>query len=510
MTNLASLWLSMSIAKRVVLVAATLGMFLAVLGLARMVRPLASSLLYSGLDPRAAGEVVAALDQAGVVTTCEGRRSTSRRPCAMGCECNLPHKAAGHRRRRLRAARRAFRVRDHVTDVRRCLLRAKEGELARTILAMPQVKAARVHIAPAETKPFQRDGSMSASVTVTTVTGNLSREAADALRHLVASAVGKCIPKTSPSSIRSADWCRALVTTLKWSGGCACRRDQAQRGALACCAGGSRARCRRSVGGRGARPESISEKTIDPQGRVAISTDTEQKSESATEDQSAVTVASNLPEGDGAEGSTGKSESSQSRERVNFEVSETQRNWCESRCHPEAYGCGFWWTAFGGGGRRDVNLAPRSDAELADLRELVSTAAGLDEARGDVLTLKSLEFLPPSDQGTSAEAGFAAMVGPIDTRCLCCNWLFWRCQSAAWAVRGPSAVEASSGRPCHGRIRCIGFFPAHPMLRARLPLPAKSRTASICRPCRSSISTSPECSLLAAGRSGVPFATADR
>lgn len=36
--------------------------------------------------------------------------------------------------------------------------------------------------------------------------------------------------------------------------------------------------------------------------------------------------------------------------------------------------------------------APRPEEELAILRELVASAVGLDDARGDVLTLKTLEF----------------------------------------------------------------------------------------------------------------------
>ncbi len=38
-----------------------------------------------------------------------------------------------------------------------------------------------------------------------------------------------------------------------------------------------------------------------------------------------MTVASNLPEGDAAGGGNGQSQSSETRERINYEVSETQR-----------------------------------------------------------------------------------------------------------------------------------------------------------------------------------------
>jgi flagellar M-ring protein FliF len=72
--------------------------------------------------------------------------------------------------------------------------RAKEGEIARTLLAMPEVKAARVHIASAPTRAFQQDSSATASVTLTTLSGSLSEAQARAIRHLVASAVAGMAP----------------------------------------------------------------------------------------------------------------------------------------------------------------------------------------------------------------------------------------------------------------------------------------------------------------------------
>jgi flagellar M-ring protein FliF len=51
---------------------------------------------------------------------------------------------------------------------------------------------------------------------------------------------------------------------------------------------------------------------------------------------------------------------------------------------------------------------------LTVLRELVASAVGLDETRGDVLTLKSLPFELPTAQGSYAEAGMLANMGPID------------------------------------------------------------------------------------------------
>lgn len=63
--------------------------------------------------------------------------------------------------------------------------------------------------------------------------------------------------------------------------------------------------------------------------------------------------------------------------------------------------------------------APRPEEELAALRELVASAVGLDEARGDVLTLKSLEFqeLPAPDTDI-VSAGLLPEVASLDVMTL--------------------------------------------------------------------------------------------
>ncbi len=47
-------------------------------------------------------------------------------------------------------------------------------------------------------------------------------------------------------------------------------------------------------------------------------------------------------------------------------------------------------------------VAPRPDAELAVLQDLVESAAGIDSDRGDVVTLRSMIFEPVLPQGTDA------------------------------------------------------------------------------------------------------------
>jgi flagellar M-ring protein FliF len=166
--------------------------------------------------------------------------------------------------------------------------------------------------------------------------------------------------------------------------------------------------------------ESITERTFDPQGRVAISSETEEKTGSATEPGGEVTVASNLPEGDASNGAQGQSQSSETRERVNYEVSETQREILRApggiRRMTVAVMVDGVATVAADGTR---SWSPRPDEELATLRELVASAVGLDETRGDVLTLKSLEFQElPAPDGGMVSAGILPEMASLDVMTL--------------------------------------------------------------------------------------------
>jgi flagellar M-ring protein FliF len=416
--NLVSLWVGLTLARRIVLVAATVGVFLAVLGLARMTQSQGQSLLYAGLEQRAAGDVITALEQAGVVFDVRGEAiyvpSSQRDSLRMQLATQgLP--ASGGAGYELLDQLSGFGTTSQMFDA--AYWRAKEGELARTVLALPQAKAARVHISQSTGGEFLRDRRMTASVTVTTFLGSLTADQADALRHLVASAVGNMQPQ-DVSVIDSVAGLIAQTDDMGLGASGDARAVEIKRNVerlLAARVGAGRAVVEVSVDLVRDR-EAITEKRIDPQGRVAISSDSEQSTDSATDSQAGVTVASNLPDGAGAGANGANSQSSKTRERLNFEVSETSREVLREpgairRLTVAVLVDGERLTAADG----STTWQARPDAELADLRELVSSAAGLDDERGDVLTLKSMEFQPMGTEGSLAEPGMFSSFGPIDT-----------------------------------------------------------------------------------------------
>jgi flagellar M-ring protein FliF len=151
--------------------------------------------------------------------------------------------------------------------------------------------------------------------------------------------------------------------------------------------------------------ETVTERVVDPASRVAISSDLEESQESAQGGAAGVTVASNLPDGD-VEGSGPEStrSASQTRERQNFEVSETRRERVilpgqVRRISVAVMVDGVTTTGADGA----PQWAPRPPEELETLRGLVQSAVGFDAARGDTVTIESLEFTAPPAEGALAE-----------------------------------------------------------------------------------------------------------
>ena len=196
MQNLLSLWAALDNRRRVIVLGATIAMFVAVLSLARLAGTPNLVLLYSGLDSAAAGNVVTALEARKVSYAIEGdaimvdaaQRDSLRMQLAAD---GLPEtNGVGYE---LLDGLSGFGTTSQMFDA--AYWRAKEGELARTILASPQIRAARVHVAQAPSQPFALGQTPTASVTVTTANGGLSTAQAAAIRHLVAAAVSGLQPQ---------------------------------------------------------------------------------------------------------------------------------------------------------------------------------------------------------------------------------------------------------------------------------------------------------------------------
>ena len=413
MDSLLSVWLKLDTRRRITAVLASLAVFAAILALSRGIGAPDLALLYAGLEPDASGEVIAALEQRGVAYEVRGDAiyvtSSARDVLRMSLASEgLP--ASNSQGYELLDNLSGFGTTAQMFDA--AYWRAKEGELARTILSSPYIRTARVHISSPANRPFQREQHATAAVTVTTAEGTLSSNHAKALRFLVASAVSGL----SPDDVAVIDGEGGLIANSDDPDSVANGQDRAAE---------LRARAERLLEARVGfgnvvvelsldtvnETESITERSFDPDGRVAVSTDIQESSDTSTNSQGGdVTVASNLPDGNAA-GGTGNSnaENTQTRSLTNFEVSETQREVLRAPGAVKRLTVAVLVndvTTVDASGLATTTV--RSADELTAMRELVASAVGFDEARGDVITIKSMAFEPIAPIGTDgiATTGF--------------------------------------------------------------------------------------------------------
>lgn len=173
-----------------VVVGATIAVFLAILGMSRLASAPNYSLLYSGLEPAAAGEVVLALEQRGIPHQVRGNSlyvPNSQRDQLRLTLASEGLPAGGSKGYELLDGLTGFSTTPQMFDA--TYLRAKEGELARTLVSSPDISNARVHIAGGGDNPFRRDLRPSASVQITGRRGAINVDQAQSIRHLVAAAV---------------------------------------------------------------------------------------------------------------------------------------------------------------------------------------------------------------------------------------------------------------------------------------------------------------------------------
>ncbi|RMA44181.1 flagellar M-ring protein FliF [Rhodophyticola porphyridii] len=419
MEQLSLYWMTLETRRKALFLGGLAALVVVLIILSRLATTPSYVLLYSGLEPTAAGEVIAALEARGVAHSIRGdaiyvdqsRRDELR--MSLAGEGLPANGAAGYE---LLDSLSGFGTTSQMFDA--AYWRAKEGELARTILASPQIRAARVHLANPGNDPFQDRAEVTASVAVRPAAGGIGAGHARALRFLVASSVPGLLPENV--TVIDADSGQIIgASELDMPGADAANRSEELRRnierLLAARVGRDNAVVEVSVDLNTAH-ETIVERRIDPESRIIIATDTEEMSNSSSDAASgAVTVASNLPDGDAAgDGQSSRAETSETRERVTFDVSETQR---EIELEP--------------GGIRRISVAvlvngvprvnadgleviePRDPEEIDALEQLVRSAIGYDAERGDQVTIRSMAFevLPA---GELIEGGGNGLLAQLD------------------------------------------------------------------------------------------------
>lgn len=422
------------------------------------------ALLYADLDPRDAGQVVAALERARVPHRIEAGGSRILAP-----EDQVPRLRLTLAREGLpRGGSVGYEIFDRgesltttpfQQDVNR--LRALEGELARSIGSLAGVRAARVHLVLPRREAFSRDrGEAQASVMLTMQGAQrLDREGVQAVLHLVATAV----PGLRPQGVSIVDSRGALLARGGQAlpgPGTASSQEEIRRAQELRLARAVEEMLERSLGAGRVRAEATvemdfdrvqtTEERFDPDNQVPRSQQSTQESSRGGEAQ-ATTVQNNVPGGDPAAAGGGTQESRQ-EETTNFEIGRTTRS--TLREHPllrrqsiAVLVDGVWEAQ----GSAAPAFRERSTEEIARIAALVRSAIGFDERRGDTVEVVSMRFAEPPGAAAEGQGLFDLSFSSTTIARLI--------ESALFALVALVAILLV-GRPAVGRIVAVLTPPA--------------------------------------------------
>lgn len=393
MENFMALFRSMSV-KRRILVSLSVGLLLLTVGgFARVALAPSYSLLYAELENGQSGHILEALEQRGFrykvrngsILVEKKHRDKLRMTLA---SIGLP-KASVQGYEMLDSLS-GFSTTSQMFDA--AYWRAKEGELARTIASSPHIHSARVHISNPSTKVLGQDAEAKASISIRTTNGVINSKQAQALKYLVSSAVSGL----AVSNVAVVDEDFGLISdsatrnTTPVADEKAAKLKSKVEHLLAAHLGYGNAIAEVTLETFQDK-ESIIEKTFDPKSRVAISVNSvESESTSTASEAQTVGVASNLPD-TGSIGSNGsKSSTTETRETTNFEVSETERKVTKSPNRVERLTIAVLINSQAISSKDPDQIA----SILKDIRDLVEAAVGFQGTRGDVITVRALDFVP--------------------------------------------------------------------------------------------------------------------
>ncbi|HLB06225.1 MAG TPA: flagellar basal-body MS-ring/collar protein FliF, partial [Alphaproteobacteria bacterium] len=368
------------------------------------------ALLYSNLDPEDSGEIAAKLDSMGVPYEFQGGGAQILVPADRAlqlrmslAEDGLP--GTGSVGYEIFDRSDALGSNSLVQNVN--LLRALEGELARTIRSITQVANARVHLVLPRREVFAREQPEASASVALKMRGSahLSAGQVNAIQNLVAAAV----PGLKPDYVTVVDDRGNLLARGNGDGETAAAGEDAQGAFEERLEGTIEELLERSVGFGKVRAQisvemnfdRVTENTesYDPEGQVVRSTQTIEETSlgSDSSGDEAVTVANDLPDEREQPAPATESSSSQStrtEEIVNYEITRTTTSHVRESGEVELLSVavvvdGSYQTAEDG----TVTYVPRTQDELAQYTALVNTAVGFDEQRGDRVEVVNLPFI---------------------------------------------------------------------------------------------------------------------
>ena len=385
--------------RQIALAAAVLGIIAAMSYMIQGATKDPMALLYAGLEPQFAGEIIEELDktntpykiEGGAIFIPQGKRDQVR--FALARE-GLPRQSVqGYE---LLDEVNGFSVTSEMYNA--AYWRAKEGELTRTILAIPGVTSARVHIGANLRSGFSRSQpAQTASVTLSSARG-MSQSQAEAIQYLVALAVSGL----KPEDVAVIDPSKGILAGPKVEKGMAepsvAAEDQASLleakilRLLSARVGDGNARVSVSVDVSRER-QRISEVSFDPQSRVVRNRMVNDTSQSGSGSAGALTVASNLPQDEGGASGGSTNSSKTSSESISYEINETRRETERLPGQIERISIAVLLNEQALGiDPAAADAATLRQTLISDLQQLVISGAGLNIDRGDAISVELMPF----------------------------------------------------------------------------------------------------------------------
>lgn len=385
-----------------------------------------SALLYSNLDLREAAEVTSALDQAGIAYEARGDGSTIlvNRDEVGTARLMLAERGlvtSGSVGYELFDAQSALGQTEFQQNMNR--KRAIEGEIARTLMSMRGVNSARVLIALPERQLFQAEAApVTASVSIDTGGREMTGEEIQAVQQLVATAV----TGLRPDRVTIVDANNRLLAAggegEGFSGAAASeRRAEIERRLQATLlnlvegvVGPGAARVQVTAEIDESR-QTVQAQQFDPDGQVVRSTTSSESNsqDSQGSEGGVVGVEEQLPDGTAAQGAAQgpSSQSGETGETTNYEISNTVTTTVREpgaiqRLSVAVAVDGVTTPAAGGEG--EATYAARSEEDMQRIQQLVRSAMGFNEGRGDQLEVVNVRFARPDGSaagGTEANGG---------------------------------------------------------------------------------------------------------
>lgn len=285
-------------------------------------------------------------------------------------------------------------------------VRALEGEISRSVQQIAGINAARVHIVMPDAGNFRRVGqkpTASVMIRASTATG---RKAAASIRHLVASAV----PGLEVDDVTILDSTGQLLASGDETGGQLNKslgivqnvQQEIESNidkALAPFLGMDNFRSSVTAS-LNTDSQQIQETVFDPNSRVerSVRTTREEAKSQQSQNDNAATVEQNVPqaapEAGGAAAPKSSDQSNKREEQTNYEINQkvvaTTRNSYQIEKVSVAVVVNRGRIAHMVG--EPVDQA-KIDAYLAEMQRIVSSAAGINAQRGDVVTLTAMDFI---------------------------------------------------------------------------------------------------------------------